>query len=83
MQEFIENHHCNKAVLNRVINILNDDVMSHLKKILGKQQTISLILFLVKEEKVYSVSENRTVGLFISMRKIDLGYDMFRSELNL
>ncbi|GCC24859.1 hypothetical protein chiPu_0003262 [Chiloscyllium punctatum] len=48
VQAFVERHHPNKNVTNRAVNSLNDNVMSHFRKILQqRKKQVSLDRFLV------------------------------------
>ncbi|XP_023235463.1 uncharacterized protein LOC111634854 [Centruroides sculpturatus] len=52
VQEFIEKHHPNKVVANRVINLMNDSVLVHFRKILIKRvRQSTLDHFLVPYQK--------------------------------
>ena len=48
-ENFVEEHHPNKAVAVQVVNLFKDNAMSHFPKILKKmQKQVSLDRFLVK-----------------------------------
>ena len=50
VQSFVEMYHPDKAVASRVINLFNDNAMSHVRTIVKhKQKQISLDKFLVKK----------------------------------
>ncbi|XP_066978517.1 tigger transposable element-derived protein 1-like isoform X3 [Macrobrachium rosenbergii] len=52
VQEFIEKHHPDKVVASRAINILNDNAMSHFRKILQqRKRQISLDRFHVQKSE--------------------------------
>lgn len=51
VQEFIEKHHRNKVVTNWVINILNDNAISLLRKFSSKEKN-SLERFLMHKPKI-------------------------------
>ncbi|XP_039632281.1 tigger transposable element-derived protein 1-like [Polypterus senegalus] len=49
VQNFVENHHPNKAAAARAMNLFNDNAMSHFREILQRRQKqLSLDSFLVK-----------------------------------
>ena len=52
IQQFVGKHHPNTVVANRSVNIFNDNVMSHFRKILQRRQKqLTLDRFLVKEKR--------------------------------
>ncbi|GCC31773.1 hypothetical protein chiPu_0010234 [Chiloscyllium punctatum] len=69
VQAFVERPHPNKTVTNRAVNILNDNVVSHFRKILQqRKKQVSLDRFLVasstskrqKREKTPEISKQVT-----------------------
>ena len=49
MQNFVEKHHPNEAVSVRVMNLFNNNALSHFCKIFKRrQQQVSLVSFLFK-----------------------------------
>ena len=52
LQAFVEKYHPDTAVANRAINIFNDNVMSHFRKIVQKRKKqLTMDRFLIKDKR--------------------------------
>jgi hypothetical protein len=59
VQSFVERYHPDKAVTNRIINLFNDNAMSHFRNILKRRQKqISLDRILVRQGPSESQAES-------------------------
>ena len=60
VEDFIVNHHPNKLVANRAVNLMNDNAMAHFRKILQKRKRqISLDSFLVQKDSQLAAKKQR------------------------
>lgn len=60
VEDFIVNHHPNKLVANRAVNLMNDNAMAHFRKILQqRKRQISLDSFLVQKDSQSAAKKQR------------------------
>lgn len=60
VEDFIVNHHPNKLVANRAVNLMNDNAMAHFRKILQqRKRQISLDSFLVQKDSQLAAKKQR------------------------